>query len=301
MIAPSLQTEGKQLQRSQGVGMAIEPGRRRRPRRRLRGPVRPPDRSTGPRGPRLLRDRPADHHRRRGPGARTARHHPLGGPKSVYETPAPSLDPAIYETGVPILGICYGAQLVASSSGDGDAHGPGEYGRTKLELRGPHRCSVTGRVAEVWMSHGDCITAARRAWKRPPRPRPPAGGGLGACRVGASTASSSIPRSSTPIAARTSSSASATTSAPSPRCGARLDHRDRSRGGQGPVGGARLLCPSRAGWTEQSPLPRAQRTDDQLTLCVSSTPGPHGAARPIQRSRGRYLLDASSSTSTWSM
>jgi len=40
-----------------------------------------------------------------------------GGPKSVYETPAPSLDPAIYETGVPILGICYGAQLVALQLG----------------------------------------------------------------------------------------------------------------------------------------------------------------------------------------
>ncbi len=40
-----------------------------------------------------------------------------GGPKSVYETPAPSIDPAIYETGVPILGICYGAQLLTQQLG----------------------------------------------------------------------------------------------------------------------------------------------------------------------------------------
>jgi len=36
-----------------------------------------------------------------------------GGPKSVYASPAPSLDPAIYELGIPILGLCYGAQLIA--------------------------------------------------------------------------------------------------------------------------------------------------------------------------------------------
>ena len=40
-----------------------------------------------------------------------------GGPKSVYEVPAPSLDPQIYELGVPVLGICYGAQLMAQQLG----------------------------------------------------------------------------------------------------------------------------------------------------------------------------------------
>ena len=41
-----------------------------------------------------------------------------GGPKSVYEVPAPSLDPAIYELGIPVLGICYGAQLMAQQLTD---------------------------------------------------------------------------------------------------------------------------------------------------------------------------------------
>ena len=49
-----------------------------------------------------------------------------GGPKSVYETPAPSIDPAIYELGIPILGLCYGAQLMALQLGrHGVAHGAG--------------------------------------------------------------------------------------------------------------------------------------------------------------------------------
>ena len=60
-----------------------------------------------------------------------------GGPKSVYETPAPSVDPAIYDAGIPVLGICYGAQLLTSQLGGTVTRtGRGEYGRTRLSVSG---------------------------------------------------------------------------------------------------------------------------------------------------------------------
>jgi GMP synthase (glutamine-hydrolysing) len=83
-----------------------------------------------------------------------------GGPKSVYETPAPTIDPAIYDAGIPILGICYGAQLLTQQLGGTVAHtGRGEYGRTRLEITGSSALYVDWPSAvEVWMSHGDAIT-----------------------------------------------------------------------------------------------------------------------------------------------
>jgi GMP synthase (glutamine-hydrolysing) len=83
-----------------------------------------------------------------------------GGPKSVNEVPAPLIDPAIYEVGVPILGICYGAQLLASQLGGEVARtGRGEYGRTPLTVTGHSPLFVDWPAdVEVWMSHGDAIT-----------------------------------------------------------------------------------------------------------------------------------------------
>ncbi len=83
-----------------------------------------------------------------------------GGPKSVHETPAPSIDPGLYELGIPILGLCYGAQLIASQLGGTVAKtGRGEYGRTQLTLNAPSPLCVDWPVSsEVWMSHGDAIT-----------------------------------------------------------------------------------------------------------------------------------------------
>ncbi|HEY2564949.1 MAG TPA: glutamine-hydrolyzing GMP synthase [Acidimicrobiales bacterium] len=82
-----------------------------------------------------------------------------GGPKSVNEAPAPTIDPAIYESGVPILGICYGAQLLTQQLGGEVARtGRGEYGRTTMTLteRSPLFGDWPGE-AEVWMSHADGI------------------------------------------------------------------------------------------------------------------------------------------------
>jgi GMP synthase (glutamine-hydrolysing) len=84
-----------------------------------------------------------------------------GGPKSVNESPAPTVDPAIYEMGVPILGICYGAQLITQQLGGQVARtGRGEYGRTTLSVTGSSPLFVDWPAAvEVWMSHGDAITS----------------------------------------------------------------------------------------------------------------------------------------------
>ncbi|HEX2736520.1 MAG TPA: glutamine-hydrolyzing GMP synthase, partial [Acidimicrobiia bacterium] len=87
-----------------------------------------------------------------------------GGPASVHVPGAPSIDPAIYEAGVPVLGICYGAQLVARQlGGEVRETGGGEYGRTALKLE-PHAGSPLfadlAPQQDVWMSHGDAIAAA---------------------------------------------------------------------------------------------------------------------------------------------
>ena len=88
-----------------------------------------------------------------------------GGPASVHVDGAPTIDPAIYDTGVPILGICYGAQLLALDlGGEVSRSDRGEYGRTELDLVDAGGPSVLfgasqPRQQPVWMSHFDTITA----------------------------------------------------------------------------------------------------------------------------------------------
>jgi GMP synthase (glutamine-hydrolysing) len=86
-----------------------------------------------------------------------------GGPKSVHVEGAPEIDPGLYDLGIPVLGICYGAQLVAQQLGGTVANtGIGEYGRTELTVsdRGVLFGTTLPEKQQVWMSHFDSISVA---------------------------------------------------------------------------------------------------------------------------------------------
>ncbi|MDT5280877.1 MAG: hypothetical protein QOJ20_2072 [Mycobacterium sp.] len=84
-----------------------------------------------------------------------------GGPASVYADGAPQLDPALFDLGVPVFGICYGFQAMAQALGGTVAHtGTSEYGRTDLNVTGGRLHSDLPATQPVWMSHGDAVTAA---------------------------------------------------------------------------------------------------------------------------------------------
>jgi GMP synthase (glutamine-hydrolysing) len=86
-----------------------------------------------------------------------------GGPKSVLEAGAPDLDPAILELGVPILGVCYGQQLLARNAG-GVIHRSAhrEYGKATIQVQTPDSVLFQGLepAQQVWMSHGDHVEEA---------------------------------------------------------------------------------------------------------------------------------------------
>jgi GMP synthase (glutamine-hydrolysing) len=86
-----------------------------------------------------------------------------GGPKSVHVDGAPTLDDEIYELGIPMLGICYGAQLIAQQLGGTVGRGMrGEYGRTQMSrITGSSSTLLHDGIPamqEVWMSHFDAVT-----------------------------------------------------------------------------------------------------------------------------------------------
>jgi GMP synthase (glutamine-hydrolysing) len=96
------------------------------------------------------------------------RHKPIaiilsGGPASVHVEGAPVLDPQIYELGIPILGICYGAQLIAEQLGGKVSRGGrGEYGRTVVQrIPGATSQLLNDEIPaqlNVWMSHFDAVS-----------------------------------------------------------------------------------------------------------------------------------------------
>jgi GMP synthase (glutamine-hydrolysing) len=86
-----------------------------------------------------------------------------GGPSSVYEDGAPSLDSSLFTAGVPVFGMCYGFQLMALAlGGTVDNSGAREYGGTPLAVSQTGSTLFDGTPAEqsVWMSHGDACSAA---------------------------------------------------------------------------------------------------------------------------------------------
>ncbi len=85
-----------------------------------------------------------------------------GGPSSVYQEGAPGLDPALFELGVPILGICFGHQLLATSlGGEVSRTDVREYGKTELEVVGSGVLLAELPTSQtVWMSHGDSVRTA---------------------------------------------------------------------------------------------------------------------------------------------
>ncbi len=97
----------------------------------------------------------ADAVRRRRPAALVL----SGGPASVYAEGAPRVDPELFELGVPTLGICYGAQLMALELGGRvERTGVSEFGKTALAVS--HGALFEGLPGEqsVWMSHRDTVT-----------------------------------------------------------------------------------------------------------------------------------------------
>nr|WP_302182736.1 glutamine-hydrolyzing GMP synthase [Paraconexibacter antarcticus] len=84
-----------------------------------------------------------------------------GGPASVYAPGAPALDPALLELGIPVLGICYGMQLVAQAlGGDVQSAEVGEFGRSTLTVNEPGRLLADLPLEQAcWMSHRDTVYA----------------------------------------------------------------------------------------------------------------------------------------------
>ena len=92
-----------------------------------------------------------------------------GGPSSVYEEGAPTVDPGLLELGVPVLGVCYGMQLLAHLGGGSvQPHGKREYGRAEITVTAEHELFGgfgVGTATPVWMSHGDRVEVPPASWE----------------------------------------------------------------------------------------------------------------------------------------
>ena len=81
-----------------------------------------------------------------------------GGPRSVYENNAPTIDKRIFSLRVPILGVCYGHHLLAHVLGGKVVYGSKEYGKEIFTVAKKTRLlNGLGKKEQVWMSHGDSV------------------------------------------------------------------------------------------------------------------------------------------------
>jgi len=90
-----------------------------------------------------------------------------GGPMSVYDEGSPQLDPAILNLGIPVLGICYGLQLICKISGGiVEPASDREYGKANLIIKEVNELFKNIRKESVaWMSHGDYLTKLPKGFK----------------------------------------------------------------------------------------------------------------------------------------
>ncbi len=91
-----------------------------------------------------------------------------GGPNSVYDEGVPTMDPALLTSGLPVLGICYGMQLIAQMEGANVLPGRREYGRAELTVGdggGLFAGFDAGSLTTVWCSHGDHIDDAPEGYE----------------------------------------------------------------------------------------------------------------------------------------
>ncbi|MFW5999313.1 MAG: glutamine-hydrolyzing GMP synthase [Halanaerobiaceae bacterium] len=91
-----------------------------------------------------------------------------GGPRTVTVADAPDVDHRVYELGVPILGICYGMQIMASTLAGGKVEkaDQGEYGKAELDIiQNDGILEGIDSPTQVWMSHGDQVTSLPEGFK----------------------------------------------------------------------------------------------------------------------------------------